>query len=171
MDEPNRDEHLAERLGALLRGRGERCVSAESCTGGGIAWTCTGVAGASDWFHGAFVTYSLEAKRRMLGVPTELLERHGAVSEPVARAMAEGALDAGGVELALSVTGVAGPGGGDVLVPVGTVWFGWSLQTGAGRVTETAVQRLDGGRARVRAAAVRVALAGAVDLLTGVART
>lgn len=171
MDEPERDEHLAERLGALLRGRDQRCASAESCTGGGIAWTCTGVAGASDWFHGAFVTYSLEAKQRMLGVPAALLERHGAVSEPVARAMAEGALEAGGVELALAVTGVAGPGGGDVLVPVGTVWFGWSLATGGETLTETAVHRLEGDRAQVRAAAVRVALAGGIDLLTGVGRT
>ena len=171
MQEQDRNEHLAERLGALLRGRGDRCVSAESCTGGGIAWTCTGIAGASDWFHGAFVTYSLEAKQRMLGVSAELLERHGAVSEPVARRMAEGALEASGARLALAVTGVAGPGGGDVLVPVGTVWFGWSLEAGSGRATETAVHRIDGDRARVRAAAVRVALAGAIDLLTGVVRT
>ena len=153
---------LAARLGAVLAARSERCATAESCTGGGIAWTCTAVAGASDWFECGLVTYSLAAKRALLGVPAALLERHGAVSEPVARAMAEGARAAAGTELAMSVTGVAGPGGGDVLLPVGTVWFGWARRDAP---TVTAVHRIDGDRTMVRDAAIRIALQGALAMV------
>ena len=150
-------------LGAALGDRGLRLVTAESCTGGGIAAACSAVDGASGWLWGGFVTYTIDAKRRVLAVPQHLLDHHGAVSEPVARAMAEGALAASGADLALSVTGIAGPGGGEPLQPVGTVWFGWALR---GVHTETAVFRLEGDRAAVRAAAVDRALAGARALLT-----
>lgn len=157
-------EALAARLGDGLRALGWRCVTAESCTGGGIAAACTSVAGASDWFHCGYVTYAIAAKQAVLGVPGALIETHGAVSEPVARAMAEGALAVSGAELALAVSGVAGPGGGDLLAPVGTVWFGWARRDAE---TETACWRLDGDRAGVRAAAVVRALEGALALLEG----
>lgn len=161
LEEPGA-EVLAARLGDALVALGGRCATAESCTGGGIAWTCTAVAGASDWFECGFVTYSLAAKRSVLGVPAALLARHGAVSEPVARAMAEGARSASGSTLAMAVTGVAGPGGGDVLLPVGTVWFGWSLR---GVPSATAVHRIDGDRTMVREMAIRIALRGALEML------
>jgi nicotinamide-nucleotide amidase len=159
---------LAAELGDALRARGLWLATAESCTGGGIAATCTRVPGASGWLQAGLVTYTLDAKQRLLGVPAALLERHGAVSEPVARAMAEGALAASGADLAVSVTGVAGPGGGAPLVPVGTVWFGWALRAGPGgdaARTETGVWRLDGDREAVRAAAVVRALQGALAVL------
>ncbi|MEE4299189.1 MAG: nicotinamide-nucleotide amidohydrolase family protein [Pseudomonadales bacterium] len=147
--------------GALLE-RELRFVTAESCTGGGIAAACSDLDGASEWFWGGLVTYTLDAKRRLLGVPQRLLDHHGAVSGPVARAMAEGALATSGAELAVSVTGIAGPGGGEVLQPVGTVWFGWALR---GVRTETGTFLLEGDRAAVRAAATAQALRGAIAML------
>ncbi|WP_230681462.1 CinA family protein, partial [Paracidovorax cattleyae] len=102
-------------------------ATAESCTGGMIAGACTDLAGSSQWFERGFVTYSNTAKTELLGVPAALIDTHGAVSEPVARAMAEGALRHSRAHAALSVTGVAGPGGGSVAKPVGTVWFGWHV--------------------------------------------
>jgi nicotinamide-nucleotide amidase len=149
----------AVRLGERLREAGRTFATAESCTGGGVAWVCTDVPGSSAWFRAGLVTYALVAKERLLGVPAELLERHGAVSEPVARAMAEGARRVTGVDLAVSVTGIAGPAGGEVLQPVGTVWFAWAL---ADARTRVAVERFEGDRAAVRAAAVARALEGAL---------
>jgi nicotinamide-nucleotide amidase len=134
---------LAERLRAL----GWRMATAESCTGGLIAAACTDLAGSSDWFERGFVTYSNAAKHELLGVDAALIAQHGAVSEPVARAMAAGARRHAPVQCALAVTGVAGPGGGSVAKPVGTVWFGWALPD---RVW-TAMHRFDGDRAAVRA--------------------
>jgi len=143
------------RLAQVLRPRGWRMASAESCTGGLIAAACTDLAGSSDWFERGFVTYSNAAKTELLGVPADLIEQHGAVSEPVVRAMALGARDRGaGVSAAVAVTGVAGPGGGSADKPVGTVWFGWCV---AGQVW-TAVQHFDGDRAAVRAQTVAHAL-------------
>ena len=136
-------------------------ATAESCTGGLIAGACTEVSGSSDWFERGFVTYSNAAKTELLGVPAELIGQHGAVSEPVARAMAAGALAHSPAQLAVAVTGVAGPTGGSADKPVGTVWFGWA--TPAGTVTEH--QRFDGDRAAVRAATVRHALAGLLQRL------
>jgi nicotinamide-nucleotide amidase len=103
---------------------------AESCTGGQIANRITNVPGASEVFTHGFVTYANEAKVEMLGVPTDLIDEHGAVSEPVARAMAEGALRASGSDIAVSVTGIAGPGGGSEDKPVGTAWIGLALRDG-----------------------------------------
>jgi len=111
-------------LGDALRARGWRLATAESCTGGLLAGTCTAPAGASDWFAAGFVTYANDAKTGLLGVPDALIARHGAVSAEVADAMARGALAHAGVQLALSITGIAGPGGGSVAKPVGTVWLG-----------------------------------------------
>lgn len=148
-------------LATRLRERGWQMASAESCTGGLIAAACTELSGSSDWFDRGFVTYSNAAKTDSLGVPAALIDAHGAVSEPVARAMASGAVAHSAARCALAVTGVAGPTGGSADKPVGTVWFGWS--TPAGVVTEH--RRFDGDRAAVRAQAVRHALAGLLQRL------
>ncbi len=163
MSSDNDSQVLAERLGALLSARSWTLVTAESCTGGGIASACTDIAGSSGWFAAGLVTYTEAMKQRLLGVSAELLTRHGAVSEPVARAMAEGALAATDADLALAVTGIAGPGGGEVLQPVGTVWFAWAERAA---VTTTAVERFRGSRGAVRRAAVLRSLRGALALLT-----
>ena len=118
---------LAETLAAQLLARGWMLATAESCTGGLIAAACTDLAGSSTWFERGFVTYSNAAKAQMLGVDAALISQHGAVSEPVARAMAQGALQHAHAQVALAVTGVAGPGGGSADKPVGTVWFAWAL--------------------------------------------
>ena len=157
MDTPE----LVMALARELKRRGLMMATAESCTGGLIAGACTDVSGSSDWFERGFVTYSNAAKTELLGVPAELIEAHGAVSEPVARAMAAGALFHAPVQLTVAVTGVAGPTGGSADKPVGTVWFGWA--TPAGSFTEH--QRFDGDRAAVRAATVRHALAGLLQRL------
>ena len=141
--------------------RGWQLAAAESCTGGLIAAACTELAGSSDWFERGFVTYSNAAKTELLGVPAALIEAHGAVSEPVARAMAQGALARSAAQLALSVTGIAGPGGGSSAKPVGTVWFGLALP---GRVW-TDCRRFDGDRAAVRRASVAHALGTLVAAL------
>ncbi len=152
---------LAREIGQGLVDRGWRLVSTESCTGGLLAATVTEIAGSSDWFEGAFVTYRLSAKTAMVGVSPELLEKHGAVSEPVARAMAEGALHRSDADIAVSITGIAGPGGGDVVSPVGTVWFGWAIREGTAiRCVQTAEHHLSGNRQVVRLAAVTIALQG-----------
>jgi nicotinamide-nucleotide amidase len=141
---------LAERL----RTEGWRLATAESCTGGLVAAACTALSGSSDWLERGWVTYSNAAKAADLGVPEPLLVAHGAVSEPVARAMAEGAVRRSGAQCGLAVTGVAGPTGGSADKPVGTVWFGWAVP---GR-TWTQVCRFEGDRAAVRAATVLHAL-------------
>lgn len=154
-------EPLVLRLAAALRGRRWWLGSAESCTGGLLAAACTAVAGSSDWFERGVVTYSNAAKTALLGVPAPLIASHGAVSEAVAKAMAEGLLLHAPVDLALSVTGVAGPGGGTPDKPVGLVWVGWAIRggpTGAMRL------RLSGDRAAVRAQTVCLALERAVAL-------
>lgn len=145
---------LAQQLAQLLRQRGWMLASAESCTGGLIAAACTDLAGSSTWFERGYVTYSNAAKTELLGVATELLSQHGAVSEAVARAMVLGALAGARAEVALAVTGIAGPDGGSVDKPVGTVWFAWNIN---GRV-HSQVQHFTGDRADVRAAATQHAL-------------
>jgi nicotinamide-nucleotide amidase len=133
------DELMEEVVVRQLRDQGQTVATAESCTGGLIAHRLTNVPGASNVFGWGFVTYANEAKERALGVPRALLDEHGAVSEPVARAMAEGALTASGADHALAVTGIAGPDGGTVDKPVGTVWIALSSRAGAvpGGKTET----------------------------------
>ena len=148
---------LAARVGAGLLDRGLTMATAESCTGGLIAGTVTAIAGSSGWFDRGFVTYSNAAKREMLGVPAACLEAFGAVSEPTARAMAEGALARSGAGIAVAVTGVAGPAGGTRPKPVGMVCFGWAVR---GRPVEAATMHFPGERAEVRARTVRHALEG-----------
>lgn len=141
-------------LADRLRAKGWRIAAAESCTGGLIAAACTSVAGSSDWFERGFVTYSNEAKMELLGVPVEVLKAHGAVSEETARAMVEGALAKAPVQLAVAVTGIAGPGGAVPGKPVGTVWLAWG--TAAGVRAERL--QVDGDRAAVRNGTVHAAL-------------
>ena len=129
-------------------------ATAESCTGGMIAAACTDVSGASDWFERGFVTYSNAAKTEMLGVPPALIEQEGAVSEAVARAMADGVLIHSRAHVSLAVTGVAGPTGGSDAKPVGTVWFAWCV----GGETHSEMQHFTGDRAAIRAATLRYAL-------------
>jgi nicotinamide-nucleotide amidase len=153
------DVELAARwvapLAEALRARGWRLATAESCTGGLIAATCTALAGSSDWFERGFVTYSNVAKSEQLGVPAALIAQHGAVSEPVARAMAEGALQHSPADLAVAVTGIAGPGGATPAKPVGLVWLALAQR---GAATHAEALRLSGDRASVRSGTVEVAL-------------
>jgi nicotinamide-nucleotide amidase len=146
-------------LGDALRRRGWHLASAESCTGGLIAAACTAVAGSSDWFERGFVSYSNAAKSEMLGVDAGLIAAHGAVSEAVVRAMAEGAVRRAGVDLGVAVTGIAGPGGATPGKPVGTVWLGLAWRDAAGSV-QVQAERLQwaGDRAAVREQTVRLAL-------------
>ena len=145
----------------FLKTSGWKMAAAESCTGGLIAARCTDLAGSSDWFDRGFVTYSNTAKTEMLGVDAALIAQHGAVSEPVVRAMAQGALEHAQAQVAVAVTGVAGPSGGSAAKPVGTVWLGWA--TPAGVVSE--LQHFAGDRAQVRAATVAHALQRLAALL------
>lgn len=155
--ETERIAALARRLGEELGARGFLCATAESCTGGLVAGAITDIAGSSGWFDRGFVTYSNEAKQALLGVPLAVLEAHGAVSEPTAQAMAEGALRASAATVAVAITGVAGPGGGTPAKPVGMVCFGFARRD---RPTRVVTRHLPGDRAGVRRAAVVVALEG-----------
>jgi len=155
---------LAARLVAVCRGRGVTVATAESCTGGMIAAAITAIPGSSAVLDRGFVTYSNGAKTEMLGVPAELIAGVGAVSEAVAARMAAGAKDRAGAEIAVSVTGIAGPDGGSAEKPVGTVWFG--LAGPAGEVI-TRHEVFAGDRAAIRAAATDYAL----TLLLGAAET
>ena len=130
-------DKLAAQVGAVLKAKGEKrargaksllLATAESCTGGGIAEAITRIPGSSAWFDRAFVTYSNEAKVEMLGVESNAIDRYGEVSDAVVRQMAEGALARSKAHLAVAVTGIAGPGGGTVDKPVGTVWFAWVVR-------------------------------------------
>lgn len=147
--------NTAEELLTELRGRMLRIATAESCTGGLVAGTLTAIAGSSDVFERGWVTYSNEAKEEDIGVPMELIEQHGAVSEQVARAMAEGVLENSPADIALSVTGVAGPGGGSEAKPVGTVWFGCARR---GQPTHTERHTFPGDRTAIRRESVAMAL-------------
>ena len=149
-------ESVLAHISSQLLARGWMLATAESCTGGLIAAACTDLAGSSQWFERGFVTYSNDAKTELLGVPAALIEAHGAVSEPVARAMAAGAVAHSHAQVAVAVTGVAGPSGGSADKPVGTVWFGWS----ASGVVTTEMRRFAGDRAAVRRATVAHALQG-----------
>ena len=147
-------EPAVHQLADALRARGWRLATAESCTGGLIAAACTAAAGSSDWFERGFVTYSNAAKTQLLGVPAALIAAHGAVSEAVVRAMALGALQHAPVQLAVAVTGIAGPGGAVPGKPVGTVWLGLAGPQGV----QAGLLQLGGDRSAVRAATVAAAL-------------
>jgi nicotinamide-nucleotide amidase len=145
LDDPL-DDALAA-LAAALTARGWMLTTAESCTGGLVAAACTSLAGSSQWFERGFVTYSNEAKTEMLGVPAALIAQHGAVSEEVACAMAEGALAHARAQLAAAVTGIAGPGGATPGKPVGTVWVAIARH---GQPAEATRLQWPGDRAAVR---------------------
>lgn len=148
-------------LARSLLKNGWLMATAESCTGGLIAATCTELAGSSNWFERGFVSYSNAAKCELLGVDAALIEAHGAVSEPVVRAMAAGALAHSRAQVAVAVTGVAGPSGGSAAKPVGTVWLAWATPTGV----TSEVQHFAGDRAAVRQATVQHALARLAELI------
>ena len=147
-------EELVQQLAAKLIEKGWMLATAESCTGGMIAAACTDLAGSSQWFDRGFVTYSNEAKTEMLGVPAELIEKHGAVSEEVVRAMAEGAIRHSRAQVSIAVTGIAGPRGGSVEKPVGTVWVGIQIPK-----TSTLIHhlKLNGERCCIRHQVVHIA--------------
>jgi nicotinamide-nucleotide amidase len=152
---------LCGQLAAVLKARGAMLATAESCTGGLIAAACTDLSGSSEWFERGFVTYSNAAKIELLGVDPALIERHGAVSEVVARAMAFGATRHSQAQVGVAVTGVAGPTGGSAEKPVGTVWFGFCID---GALTSEP-RHFPGDRAAVRAATVVHALQRLLELL------
>jgi nicotinamide-nucleotide amidase len=154
-------ETLLLRLADALWARTWMLTTAESCTGGLIAGACTERGGSSEWFERGFVTYSNAAKTELLGVPAALIATHGAVSEPVVQAMVQGALAHAHAQVAVAVTGIAGPTGATPTKPVGTVWLGWSV---AG-VLSTECHCFSGDRAAVRQATVRRALEGLLERL------
>jgi len=154
---------LATALGDALRARGWTVATAESCTGGLVAGAITEVAGSSEWFDRGFVTYSNDAKVALLGVPPALIDQYGAVSEQVARAMAEGALAHSRADAAVAITGIAGPGGATPGKPVGMVCIAL-VQCGHAATAHT--HRYAGTRADVRAASVRDALLGLTRIAT-----
>lgn len=154
---------LTARVGGLLKAKGEKLVTAESCTGGGVAAAVTEIAGSSEWFDRGFVTYSNEAKVEMLKVVPSTLQAHGAVSEETAREMALGALAASRGTVSVSVTGVAGPGGGSRAKPVGTVCFAWARSGEEMPRSET--RHFSGDRAEVRRLSVLRALQGVVEIM------
>jgi nicotinamide-nucleotide amidase len=160
---PGTLEDLAARLGEELKLRGWRLATAESCTGGWIAEVVTAIAGSSEWFDRGYVTYSNAAKQDLLGVSGMTLEKHGAVSAETVNEMADGALRRAGVDCALAVTGIAGPGGATPGKPVGLVWFGWATRH---RPVVTSSQIFGGDRRAVRQEAVCYALTGLLDLLS-----
>ena len=162
---------LAASLGRELGARGLSVTTAESCTGGLIAGAITSIAGSSGWFSEGYVTYADAAKRTLTGVPAETLEAHGAVSEPTVAAMARGALERSGADVAIAASGIAGPGGAVPGKPVGTVWLGVAVRAGQGAAgargaTVTSVRhRFDGDRAAVRRRAVAEGLRATLSAL------
>ena len=155
---------LATLVGAKLKAQGVMLATAESCTGGWVAQAVTAISGSSDWFERGFVTYSDAAKQEMLGVSARTLAEHGAVSEPTAREMAAGALVHSRAQVALAITGVAGPSGGSPEKPVGMVCFGWAVKDGA---LNAETRRFKGDRESVRRQSVIAALQGVLELLEG----
>jgi nicotinamide-nucleotide amidase len=151
---------MAARLGLKLAAAGHTLATAESCTGGWIAKTVTDIAGSSEWFTEGFVTYSNDSKRERLGVPRSVLSQHGAVSEATARAMAAGALRRARSDIAVAVTGIAGPGGGVPGKPVGTVWLAWARRSGRRVDVAVELRHFRGDRDAVRRKTVRAALLG-----------
>jgi nicotinamide-nucleotide amidase len=152
---------MVNRLSAILLDAGKKVCTAESCTGGLIAKTLTDLAGSSDWFDRGFVTYSNQAKNEMLAVPVSVIEDYGAVSEPVATAMANGALRHSQADFAVAVTGVAGPGGGSAEKPVGTVW----IAVASAESTLATRFQFDGDRETVRHATLLAGLEMLINLV------
>lgn len=148
---------LAKKVGRHLQQQGLTVATAESCTGGGIAYWLTSTPGSSAWFDRSFVTYSNEAKVNLVGVSIQTLQNHGAVSEQTAREMAEGTLYHSKADIAIGVTGIAGPGGGSPKKPVGTVWIAWAAH---GKQTIAQVNVYPGDRLAIRQQAIKTALMG-----------
>ncbi len=159
---------LATQVGEALLAHGMMLSTAESCTGGGVASAVTEIAGSSAWFDRGFVTYSNQAKMDMLGVSPATLLRFGAVSEATVREMVAGALRNSQAQIALAVSGIAGPGGATAEKPVGMVWFAWGMKEG---VSVTRLHQLAGDRAAIRQQAIRIALQGVIALLRNQAET
>ena len=153
---------LAERVGTALKTCAMMLVTAESCTGGWVGEAVTAVPGSSRWFDRGFITYTNEAKQEMLGVSAATLEQYGAVSERTVREMASGALNNSRAQVALAISGIAGPGGGTPEKPVGTVWFAWGFASGA---VTSARRQFAGDRREVRRQAVEHGLHGLLERL------
>jgi len=158
---------LSADLGQALQAQGWQLALAESCTGGMIAESVTAIAGSSAWFDRGFVTYSNAAKIDMLAVPERLIAEHGAVSEPVARAMAMGALQRSQANISGAVTGIAGPGGGSALKPVGTVCFAWAMRDVENQGNQIVIEtrHFEGDRTQVRQQAASHLLTGLLRLI------
>jgi nicotinamide-nucleotide amidase len=155
---------LAARVAERLSRRRWRLVLAESCTGGWVAKACTDLPGSSQWFLGGAVAYGNDFKADLLGVQADTLHQDGAVSQSVVREMATGALERFGGEVAVAVTGIAGPDGGVPGKPVGTVWFAWALRNDDDRLeVRTALEQFPGDREAVRRQAVACALRGVLE--------
>lgn len=169
MKNNNDPQHeLARAIALTLVNRGWKIALAESCTGGLVCATLTDLAGSSDWFERGYITYSNAAKSECLDVPVEVIESFGAVSEPVAKAMAEGALRNANVNAAISITGIAGPAGGSPEKPVGTVCFGWAIKESLKNNivnTVTLTKHFNGDRQAVRQQACDFALSQFLELL------
>ena len=155
---------LAARVGSHLLASQRRIATAESCTGGWIGKTLTDVAGSSQWFETGYICYGNAAKTTLLGVLPAELAAHGAVSEPVVKAMALGALERSGADVVVAVSGIAGPDGGSPGKPVGTVWFAWAWRHGKALHVQARLKLFKGDREAVRRKAVAGALTGALDL-------
>lgn len=155
-------EKILREVREVLQQKQLSLVTAESCTGGWVAQSITSIPGSSVWFERGFVTYSNASKTEMLGVDADLILTHGAVSEQVAKAMAEGALAHSRAQLSLSITGVAGPDGGSDEKPVGTVWFGWAIEN---KPPVAEMRKFDGDREAVRRQAVEFSLGGLLSFL------
>lgn len=156
-------EHLAQKLGMRLKEKNDKLVTAESCTGGGVAYAITHIAGCSDWFERGFVTYSNESKQELLGVKAELLTIHGAVSEAVAIAMVQGALVKSHADVGIAVTGIAGPSGGTIEKPVGTVWLAFASPYFSTQALQLSLQ---GDRTHIREQTIFLALKKCLTLLS-----
>ncbi|MDE4733842.1 nicotinamide-nucleotide amidase [Providencia rettgeri] len=151
MIDEKRLETLSIQIGLKLKEQGKTVTTAESCTGGWVAKVLTDISGSSDYFQRGFVTYSNEAKHQMIGVKSESLQRYGAVSQQVVTEMAEGALQEASADFAVSVSGIAGPGGGSIEKPVGMVWFGFAQKQADQTVFVTTQHRVfQGNRNEVR---------------------
>jgi nicotinamide-nucleotide amidase len=159
---------LAAKVGASLKRHGYLLSTAESCTGGAVANAITDIPGSSEWFDCGFITYSSESKREILGVTQDGLVNHGAVSEVVVRQMVTGALRHSRSEVALAVSGIAGPTGATSGKPIGTVWLAWGIKGGP---PIACLHYLHGDRTEIRKRSTLLALQGILDLLDGATKT
>jgi nicotinamide-nucleotide amidase len=157
---------LTQQLAQTLLAKGFKIALAESCTGGLLAAQLTSLAGSSDWFERGFVTYSNQAKEESIGVPKELIERYGAVSEEVAKAMAEGALNHSLAQVSVAITGIAGPGGGTANKPVGMVCFALGMQVDDQIQTRSQTKQFSGDRQSIREQACVYAIESLLEQLT-----